>query len=51
MSENAKDIKIEAKEYVGLDDKIKKAGEKVLGKKMEDPDKRETSAEYKADSD
>ena len=48
-SNNDKDIKIEANEDVGLDDKIK-AGAKALGKKMEDPDNRETSAEYKTDS-
>jgi hypothetical protein len=47
-SDNDKDIKIEANEDVGLDDKIK-AGAKALGKKMEDPDNRETSAEYKTD--
>ena len=32
-----------------LDDKIK-AGARAVGKRMEDPDKRETSSEYKADS-
>ena len=40
-----KDIKIEQDEDVGLDDKIK-AGVKALAKKPY----RETSAEYKADS-
>jgi hypothetical protein len=34
----------------GLNDKIK-TGTKASGKKMEDPSNRETSAEYKADSD
>jgi hypothetical protein len=39
-------------EDVGLEnDKIKAAGAKALDKQMEDPaDNRETSAEYKADS-
>ena len=41
-----KDIKIETHENVGLDNKIK-AGVKALAKKPV----RETSAEYKADSD
>ena len=41
-----KDIKIEKDENVGLDNKIK-AGVKALAKKPV----RETSAEYKADSD
>ena len=41
------DIKIETDEDVGLDDKIK-AGARVLGKKIEDPDK-DTGAEYDAE--
>ena len=44
---NDKDIKIETDEEVGLDDKIK-AGARVLGKKIEDPN-RDTSAEYEAE--
>jgi hypothetical protein len=37
-------------EDVGLEDNKIKASAKALDKKIEDPDNRETSAEYKADS-
>jgi hypothetical protein len=45
--ENDKDIKIEPDEEVELEDKIKTQS-RVLGKKIEDPDK-DTGAEYEAE--
>jgi hypothetical protein len=39
-----------SEEDVGVEDDKIKTGAKALGKKMEYPDNRETSAEYKADS-
>ena len=44
---NDKDIKIETNEDVKLEDKIKTQA-RVLGKKVEDPD-RDTGSEYEAE--